>query len=151
VVFASSLTSLAHAPAMESLLDAVTERLVQHPNVRLETLSGRLHRLVLRRRRQADLTLTTQFSRSALESLAVGVPVVSPLGEEARSAYAEMTDGDPPPVVDLSDLEERLEQRAVIEDPDPVLFLWARKALDPRRWLDLCQRLYSPMTARSVA
>ena len=149
-VFASARVPLRRRPALEALVDRA-EAAVLHVG-RVETVVGRDHLQVLRRRRFSHLTLTEAsvgLSLSALESLAQGVLTLATSPPASLEPYARLA--GVPPVVAPERLEATLgglQSRAEVRGREAN---YARRLLDPARWLDRCEALFVRPSLTRVA
>ena len=154
VVFTSSRVAIDRRPELEALLDRAEDfaAIRNHklgrdaPAIYMESVVRKAHRQVLQRRRFAHLSLAVAhdgLALSALESLAQGVRVITDLNQEEAQLYREHAQGENVPVIACGALEQTIEHLSPREDGDPRLSDWARRCLDPTRWFEHCERLWS--------
>ncbi|MBX7081749.1 MAG: hypothetical protein K1X88_21275 [Nannocystaceae bacterium] len=151
MVFASALGPLRDDAELEGWVDAAEALAASNPGVRVEVLCARAHGIVAARRRRASLSLVGGgLGRTALESLAQGVPVVTTMTPPEHAAWSLLA-GAPPPVHEPASLPQLLAALHPAADPDLRLRAWALRAAAPQRWFDAVTRWMAPHAAHRAA
>lgn len=145
VLFGSTTRSLRDSPRLEALIDSAERSARNIRRCRVEFLAGRPHRHLAQRQRRANIVLAaaeTGVPRASLEAMAQGLPTILDTGEFDPDIYAKLAGGARPPVHEIDELDQVLGALDPMGEPDLALQAWARCALNPRRWLALCDRMY---------
>lgn len=139
IVFASSTRALREQPLLEGWIDRAEQIAAHAPGVRIEVMTAKPHAAVAQRRRRAHLVLAgAGIGRTALESMAQGVPTMVQLDASARAAWTKLA-GAPPPVVDPDALEPTIDALIPTAEPSLALRRWVGRAADPHHWLRACE------------